>query len=92
MSRKVIISKTAEKKLSSLFQYLHENWSAQVKSNFIEKLDHNIDIINQEPETFPESQKDLGFRKGVITKQTTDLTPSILKLLQYLTPDKIRKS
>jgi len=70
MCRKVIISKTAEKKLSSLFEYLLENWSAKVKSNFIIKLDHNIDIIKLEPETFPESQKDLGLRKCVITKQT----------------------
>jgi len=71
MSRKVIISKTAEKKLSSLFEYLLENWSAKVKSNFIKKLDHNIDLIRSEPETFPESQKDPGLRKCVITKQTT---------------------
>ncbi|RKS42752.1 plasmid stabilization system protein ParE [Gillisia mitskevichiae] len=71
MNRKVIISKTAEKKLSSLFEYLLENWSAKVKSNFIKKLDHNIDIIKLEPETFPESQKDPGLRKCVITKQTT---------------------
>ena len=47
------------------------SWSAKVKSNFIEKLDHNIDIIKLEPETFPESQKDPGLRKCVITKQTT---------------------
>ncbi len=47
------------------------SWSAKVKSNFIEKLDHNIDLIKQEPETFPESQKNLGLRKCVITKQTT---------------------
>ncbi len=71
MNRKVIISKTAEKKLSSLFEYLLENWSAKVKSNFIKKLDHNIDIIKLEPETFPESQRDPGLRKCVITKQTT---------------------
>ncbi len=71
MSRKVIISKTAEKKLRSLFDYLLENWSAKVKSDFIEKLDHTIDIIRLEPETFPESQKDPGLRKCIITKQTT---------------------
>ena len=71
MNRKVIISKTAEKKLNSLFEYLLENWSAKVKSNFIEKLDHNIDLIKLEPETFTQSQKDFGLRKCVITKQTT---------------------
>jgi len=71
MNRKVIISKTAEKKLSSLFKYLLENWSAKVKSNFIKKLEYNIELIRLEPETFPESPKDPGLRKCVITKQTT---------------------
>jgi len=71
MNRKVIISKTAEKKLNSLFEYLTENWSFKIKSNFVKKLDDNIDIIKLEPETFPESQKDRGLRKCVITKQTT---------------------
>jgi plasmid stabilization system protein ParE len=71
MSRKVIISKTAEKKLSSLFEYLLDNWSEKVKYNFIKKLDHNLDLIKLNPKTFPESQKDPGLRKCVITKQTT---------------------
>ena len=35
MSRKVIITKTAEKKLNNLFDYLIENWSEKVKKEFI---------------------------------------------------------
>lgn len=57
MRRKVVISKTAEKKLEKLFDYLIEKWSLKVKNEFIEKLDTSIAIIEKQPEIFPESKK-----------------------------------
>tara|TARA_B100000949_G_scaffold203170_1_gene192093 strand:+ start:163 stop:465 length:303 start_codon:yes stop_codon:yes gene_type:complete len=71
MSRKVVVSKNAEKKLNSLFDYLTENWSLKVKSHFVNKLDKNIKLIQKHPESFPESVKEKGLHKCVITKQTT---------------------
>lgn len=71
MKRKVLISKTVEKKLDKLFGYLIQEWSVKVKNEFVEKLDNCIDIIQQQPEAFPESNKRLGLRKCVVTKQTT---------------------
>ena len=71
MHRKVVISKTAEKKLEKLFDYLLQEWSQKVQLNFIKKLDLTIKIIKEQPEIFPESQKIKGLRKCVVTKQTT---------------------
>lgn len=71
MSRKVVISKTAEKKLDKLFEYLITEWSVKVKTDFVEKLDSSIEIIKNQPEIFPESKKGKSLRKCVITKQTT---------------------
>jgi plasmid stabilization system protein ParE len=71
MDRKVIISKTAEKRLEELFKYLLENWSQKIKLNFIKKLDDKIRLIKQHPEAFPESEKEKGLRKCVITRHTT---------------------
>lgn len=71
MSRKVIITKTAEKKLNKLFDYLSENWSEKVKKEFIKKLDHNLEIIKNYPEIFPKSDAKPGLHRAVITKQTT---------------------
>jgi len=71
LSRKVVISKTAEKKLAKLFEYLIMEWSVKVKTDFVEKLDSSIEIIKNQPELFPESKKGKGLRKCVITKQTT---------------------
>lgn len=71
MSRKVVISKTAERKLETLFDYLVKEWSVKVKKDFVEKLDSSIEIIKKQPEIFPESKKGKSLRKCVITKQTT---------------------
>ncbi|RRO13427.1 type II toxin-antitoxin system RelE/ParE family toxin [Flavobacteriaceae bacterium 14752] len=71
MARKVVISKTAEKKLDNLFEYLTEEWSIKVKKDFIIKLDSSIELIMSQPEIFPKSKKGKGIRKCVITKQTT---------------------
>ncbi|WP_343329899.1 type II toxin-antitoxin system RelE/ParE family toxin [Polaribacter staleyi] len=69
--RTVTISKTANIKIEKLFDYLLENWNPKVKSNFIEKLDRSVKIIQLSPESFPESKKKKGLHKFVITKQTT---------------------
>ena len=71
MNRKVIISKTAKKRLNELFIYLLENWSQKIKSDFIKKLDSKIILLREHPEGFPESEKEKGLRKCVITKQIT---------------------
>ncbi|MBP9151575.1 MAG: type II toxin-antitoxin system RelE/ParE family toxin [Flavobacteriales bacterium] len=70
MGRKVVISKTAEKKLNDLFDYLIKRWSVSVKNEFVEKLDTSISIIQNQPEIFPESKKGKALRKCVVTKQT----------------------
>jgi len=71
LSRKVVISKTAERKLDKLFEYLITEWSVKVKTDFVKKLDSSIEIIKNQPEIFPESKKGKSLRKCVITKQTT---------------------
>jgi len=71
LNRKVVISKTAERKLEKLFEYLIKEWSLKVKKDFVEKLDSSIEIIKNQPEIFPESKKGKSLRKCVVTKQTT---------------------
>lgn len=44
MNQKVDISKTAEKKLDKLFDYLIEEWSVDVKNEFVGKLNDCIII------------------------------------------------
>lgn len=98
MSRKVIISKTAEKRLNELFTYLLENWSQKVKSDFIKKLDSKISLLKEHPEGFPESEKEKGLRKCVISKQTTmffRFNSQQIKIITFFdtrqSPEKINK-
>ncbi len=86
MKRKVILSKRASHKLDVLFNYLQSNWSQNVKTSFIEKLDKKLEMIKENPEIFPKSNIIKGLHKCVITKQTTlyylfdDFTISIVTI------------
>ena len=71
MSREIVISKTAKRKFEKLFDYLLENWGIKVKSDFIKKLDRSLSIIQKNPESFPNSKKNIGLHKCVISKQST---------------------
>lgn len=63
MERKIVLSKTAEKKLRKLFDFLTEEWCEKVKDEFIKKLDFSINSIKNQPESFPESKIQKGLRK-----------------------------
>lgn len=98
MSRAVILSKRAEKKLEQLFEYLIQNWSEKVKADFIKKLDQRIEAIKSQPESFPESVQQKGLHKCVITKQTTLFYRFNAKQIQIVTifdtrqnPGKLKK-
>ena len=98
MQRKVVLSKTAKKKLDALFVYLIEEWSLQVKDNLVKKIDRCIDIIKEQPEVFPESTVRKGLRKCVVTKQTILFYKTDSKTITIVTifdtrsnPDKLFK-
>ena len=85
MERKIVLSKTAEKKLQKLFDFLTEEWSEKVKNEFIKKLDFSINSIKNQPESFPESKMQKGLRKCVVTKQTTLYYSFNIKQISILT-------
>ncbi|KAA9324935.1 type II toxin-antitoxin system RelE/ParE family toxin [Adhaeribacter soli] len=98
MSRKVVLSKRAEKKLASLFDFLTEKWSEKIKHDFIQKLDKRIEAIKNKPESFPESEIQKGLFKCVITKQTTLYYRFTSRQIQIVTifdsrqnPEKLKK-
>ena len=71
MKREVKLSSLAEKKLDMLLEYLLQHWSQKVKNDFLKKLDKSIAVIQSNPESFPQSNKQKGLHKCVVTKQTT---------------------
>jgi len=71
MSRQIVLTKTAEKRLDDLLEYLEKNWSLKVKLNFISKLEKRFEVLKKNPEVFPNSNIKKGLHKCVVTRQTT---------------------
>lgn len=71
MTRKVVLSPSAKRKLSDLFEYLENGWSERTKNDFIKKLDRSLLRIAKYPQSCPESTKIPGLFKCVVTKQTS---------------------
>jgi plasmid stabilization system protein ParE len=67
--RKVVLSKRAKTKLENLLLFLEHEWSFSVKNDFIEKLDHTLQIIESQPGSFPKTAVLKGVHKCVVTKQ-----------------------
>lgn len=74
-------------------------WSLKVKTNFIKRLDDYLQIIKQEPESFPESEKVSGLRRCVITKQISiyyEFNDKEIRILSFFDtrqdPDKLNEN
>lgn len=67
----VYLSELAENKLLKLTDFLLENWSLNVRNDFIKKLTSKIQQISDQPESCPRSSEFNGLFKCVVTKQTT---------------------
>lgn len=65
----VYLSQNAYDQLQNIIFYLENNWSNKVRDNFLTKLDTIFETISTFPYSFPESNKILGLRKCVVSKQ-----------------------
>lgn len=68
---KLIWSDEALKNLKNILAYLEENWTHKEINKFALLLDHQLNLISNQPFLFPKSEKSKGLRKSVLTKQTT---------------------
>ncbi|WP_347050193.1 type II toxin-antitoxin system RelE/ParE family toxin [Flavobacterium olei] len=71
MNLKVNFSKTAEKNLNDVLDFIEARWSEKSKKMFIMKFEKAISIIIMNPEIFPKSSINKKYRKCVITKQSS---------------------
>ncbi|MEO5570697.1 MAG: type II toxin-antitoxin system RelE/ParE family toxin [Bacteroidia bacterium] len=70
MTREVILSSIAKKKLELLFDYLEKEFSEKTKLGFISKLEKTVGRITQYPESFPKSSKEKSVYRCVINRYT----------------------
>ena len=69
--RKVVLSKRAEKKLDKLIDYRQTEWSENVKSDFMEKLDKSLKQVCEFPDLCQKSDISKGLHMLIVTKQTS---------------------
>lgn len=51
--------------------FLLENWNVEIAINFVDIVEHTIDLIVQNPQLFKISEYDNDSREAFITKHTT---------------------
>ena len=71
MNLKVNFSKTAEKNLDDVLNFIEAKWSKKSKDLYLVKFQKAVSIISMNPEIFPKSSVKKKYRKCVITKQST---------------------
>jgi len=54
MEYEVTISKRAKRKIDSVFEYLEQEWSEKIKTDFKLKLLKQVEFLRQNPFIFPE--------------------------------------
>jgi plasmid stabilization system protein ParE len=69
--RNIKLSKRASKKLDKLLEYLENEWSIEVKKDFIKKLDKSLNQIKLHPESCVKTDHIKGLHMIVVTKQTS---------------------
>ncbi|MDQ6470328.1 type II toxin-antitoxin system RelE/ParE family toxin [Flavobacterium sp. LHD-80] len=71
MNLKVSFSKTAEKNLDAVLNFIEDKWSRKSKEMFLVKFEKAISIISMNPEIFPKSSVNKKYQKCVVTKQSS---------------------
>ena len=96
--RKIILSKRASVRLDQLLEYLEQEWSLNVKDDFIKKLDKSFNQIQKFPESCPKTDYVKGLHMLVVTKQTSLFYRFDSKTIKVVTifdnrmnPDKLKK-
>jgi len=70
-SYKLRWSEESIRNLEDILDYLHENWTEKVITDFKENLNKQLDLICRFPFIFPRSEYQKRLRKAVLSKQTT---------------------
>jgi plasmid stabilization system protein ParE len=71
MPKQIIWSPLSESDLTSIINYLHNNWEDNVVLRFIEITDKILIQISNHPKQFPLIHKKEKVRKCVLTKHNT---------------------
>ncbi len=64
-------SPLADETYDEILDYLSNQWGLQITINFMDEVEHTLELIRKYPEMFEASSSHPNIRKGFITKHTT---------------------
>ncbi len=67
----VIWTRKADTSFNGIVDYLLDIWTVEIATNFVDEVEHTIDLIVKNPEMFKVSQYDNTSTEAFITKHTT---------------------
>ncbi|MEQ9423684.1 MAG: type II toxin-antitoxin system RelE/ParE family toxin [Cyclobacteriaceae bacterium] len=82
----VVWTAEAEKTLDQNLQYLESNWNLKVINNFLDRVDHTINLISEHPLMYPTYKEFKDIRKAPVTKQIIlyyKVSPGSIELLSF---------
>ncbi|WP_051907726.1 type II toxin-antitoxin system RelE/ParE family toxin [Flavimarina sp. Hel_I_48] len=68
---KVTWTRKADTSFNAIVDYLLDIWPIEIATNFVDEVDHTVELIVKNPEMFKVSQYDNISREAFITKHTT---------------------
>ena len=68
---KVVWTQKADKSFNGIVDYLLDLWTVEIATNFVDIVEHTIDLIIEQPKMFKISEYDHQSRAALITKHTT---------------------
>ena len=71
MINEIVWSPESENDLSIILEYLVSKWNIKVATNFLNEIEYQIKLIDNNPKLYPIIQKEQQFRRYVITKHNS---------------------
>ena len=68
---KVTWTRKADTSFNGIVDYLLDIWTVEIATNFVDEVEHTIELIVKNPEMFKVSLYDSISREAFITKHTT---------------------
>jgi len=68
---KIVWTQKADHSFNDIVDFLLNRWTVEEATNFIDEVEHTIELISENPEMFKLSTYDNQSREAFITKHTT---------------------
>ena len=67
---KLVWTEESLENIKGIIKYLEDNWTEKEIKKFVRKLDHILNLIQNNPKLFPKADP-INLRKAVVTKQVS---------------------